>query len=411
MLVHAVVVGSDRASAHIHIGPQLGIADVAEVIHFAATGNGALFHLNEIADLAVIANCRSGPEVGKRSDCSVASHLGLVDHRVQHGDTVPKHRILQKAAGSQTAVVADLAGASQVRLSFDHHIATELAGFTQAAAVRIHKGDPLIHPVLFQALLQQGFALSQLAPVVDAVHFIGILHFQVHGPIEHANGVGEVQLALVVVSAQRRQHGRELAPVEAVDACIGEVVAALLLIAVAMLNDGAHQAIRSRKNAAIACGVVQSCRQQGHIGATAPVCGHQLIDGFGTQQRYVAIQHQQLPLKTLQWRQQLLHGMARAVLRILQDKFKPADGAQLLFNTIGLMANNQNSALWLQIAGAGQNPLHQRGASQWLQHLWQCTLHAGAFACGQNSDSEHEQQCETGGIYRMQALDSVYLFN
>ena len=45
--------------------------------------------------------------------------------------------------------------------------------------------------------------------------------------------------------------------------------------------------------------------------------------------------------------------MARAVLGLLQHKFQTADGAELLFHPFGLMANDQQAPLRLQIASAG----------------------------------------------------------
>jgi len=79
--------------------------------------------------------------------------------------------------------------------------------------------------------------LGELQTVVDAVDLISIGHLHMHGWTEHRHGVGEIQLALVVIGAQLRQHGRQLAPVEAIDARIGEVVGTLDFAAVAVLHD------------------------------------------------------------------------------------------------------------------------------------------------------------------------------
>ena len=93
-------------------------------------------------------------------------------------------------------------------LRFDHHITAELAALTQGAAGRVHKGDPLCHPVLPQPLLQHRFALRQLLTVVDPIDLIGISHFHMHGLGQHRHGVGEVELPLVVIGAELGQHLR-----------------------------------------------------------------------------------------------------------------------------------------------------------------------------------------------------------
>ena len=60
VFVHAVVIGGDRAGAHIHVLAQAGITDVAEVVHLATGPQAALFHFNEVADAAAIAHLCSG---------------------------------------------------------------------------------------------------------------------------------------------------------------------------------------------------------------------------------------------------------------------------------------------------------------------------------------------------------------
>jgi hypothetical protein len=92
------------------------------------------------------------------------------------------------------------------------------------------------------------------------------------------------------------------------------------------------------------------------------VRAHQCIDRFGSQEWNIAIQHQQLTLKTLEGRQQLLDGMARSVLRLLQHKFEPTIGAQLSFHTLSLMANNQKSAFWSEITSTREHTFHQGGS-------------------------------------------------
>ena len=177
-----------------------------------------------------------------------------------------------------------------------------------------------------QALLQHRFALGQLLAVVDAVHLIGIGDFQMHGQRQHRHGVRQVELPLIVVRAQPRQHLRQGSPVEAVDAGVGEIVAPLLLGAVAMFNDAAHLALAIGKHPSVARRVFQPSRQQRHICTAASMTAHQGINRLRPQQGNVAVEHQQFTLEPLHHRQQLLNCMAGAVLGLLQHKFQSADG-------------------------------------------------------------------------------------
>ena len=296
------------------------------MVDLAAGTHLAFLHLHKVADAATIGDVGRRTQMSKGSDGNAIAHRGLPDNGMQHGNVVAELGIFQQAAGSQAAVVADAAATAQMGLRFDHHIATEAAVFTEGAAAGVDEGDALRHPVVAQALLQDGFTLGELLAVVDAVHLIGIGDFNMHGQRQHRHGVRQVELPLVVVGAQLGQDLRQRLPVEAIDAGVGEVVAALLLGAVAMLNDGAHLAIAIDKHPAIARRVLQACRQQRDVGSALAVAMHQRFNRFRPEQGHVAVEHQQFTLKSLQHRQQLLHGMAGAVLGLLQHEFESADG-------------------------------------------------------------------------------------
>ena len=59
--------------------------------------------------------------------------------------------------------------------------------------------------------------------------------------------------------------------------------------------------------------------------------------------------------------QQLLDSMPSAILWLLQHKFQAAIGAELLFHTLRLMANDQQPALWRKVPGTGEHAFHQSG--------------------------------------------------
>ena len=396
MLVHPVVVGGDGSGPHVDLLPELGVADVAEVVHLGASPQLAFLHLHKVADAAAIADIGGRPQVSKGTDGNVIADVGLSHHGVHHTHVGPNRRVLDQAAGADPGVVADHATAAEVGLRFDHHIAAETAAFAEGAAFGINEGDPFIHPVVAQPLLQQGFALGQLPPVVDAVHLIGIGHLQVHGLRQHRHRVGEIELPLIVVGAELRQNVGQGCPVEAVDPGVGEVVAALLVRAIAMLNDAAHLALGIGEHTPVTGGILEPCRQQGDIGTAGPVLLHQCVDCFTSQQRYIAVEHEQFPFKALQRGDQLLHRMARAVLGLLQNKFQASERSQLLLHPFGLMPNDQQPPFRLQVAGTGEHPFHQGGSRQRLEHFRECALHAGAFSSGQYGYGKHAERGEDG---------------
>ena len=182
-------------------------------------------------------------------------------------------------------------------LGFHHHIAAEAGGLTKAAAGGIGEGDTLRHPVASQPILQGRLTFGQLQAIVDATDLRQIFHLQMAGGAEQGDGVGEVQLALVVVGAQFGQNGRQLLPVKAIDAGVGEVVAALFGTAVPVLDDAAHPVIPIAEDAAVTRGVWKAGRQQRHRGFAVAMFGQQGLQGLRAQQGHVAVEHQQFPLE------------------------------------------------------------------------------------------------------------------
>ena len=136
-----------------------------------------------------------------------------------------------------------------------------------------------------------------------------------------------------------------------------------------MLNDVAHLAVRIGENSAIAGWVGQTRRQQRDIGTTAAVSLHEGIDRCGPQERHITVENEKFSLESFHHWQELLHRVARAVLGRLQHKFQTVHVLQRLFDAFGLVTNDQQAALRLQVLGAGENPFHQRCPRQGLQHF------------------------------------------
>src|SRR5680860_410583 len=81
-LVHAIVVAGDCACTHVHAGTQRSIADVAQVVNFAALPQNGFFSFNKITHFGVGRQLCTRAQARKRSDLGVFTHAGLLDHAV-----------------------------------------------------------------------------------------------------------------------------------------------------------------------------------------------------------------------------------------------------------------------------------------------------------------------------------------
>ena len=299
MFAHAIEVGGDRAGADVHVGAEVGVAEVAQVVGLHAGGQAAVLHLHEVADAAIFAEYGLGAQLGEGTDQAAAGHLGIADHRVEHLHILGDFTVFDQAAGAEAAAVADHVCAAEMALGIHDHIAAEAGAIAEGAAGRIGEGDPLAHPVLAQPLLQAPFAGGELEAIVDAVDFVAVGHLQVGGVAEQGDGVGEVELALVVVGGELGENGGEASPVEAVDAGVGEGVGPLLGRAIAVFDDGADAALAIGEHAAVAGWIGEAGGEQGDGGAALTVLGQELREGFGAEQGHIAVQYQQLACEAM----------------------------------------------------------------------------------------------------------------
>ena len=357
----------------------------------------AVLDLNEIADAAVGGQVGAGPELGEGAHGAAGIDAHLTQHRIQHLNPFTQAAGLDQAARTDPAAIGNRVGPPEMALGFHHHIAAEAGGLTEAAAGGIGEGDTLRHPMAAQPILQGRLTFGQLQAIVDATDLRQIFHLQMAGGAEQGDGVGEVKLTLVVVGAQFGQNGRQLLPVKAIDAGVGEVVAALFGTAVPVLNDAAHPVIPITEDAAVTRGVWKAGRQQRHRSLAVAMFGQQGLQGLGAQQGHVAVEHQQFPLEVPQGTQQLLDGVAGAVLGGLQHKFQPCMAGQAGFHPLCLVAHQQQPALGGQRFATGQHSLHQGRTGNRLQHLGKLAFHAGALSGSQHRYGEHQQGQQLGG--------------
>ena len=357
----------------------------------------AVLHFHEIADAAVGLQHRARAQLGEGSNGAAGLQAHLAQHGEGHLHVLGQGAVFDQAAGPDAATIADHGIAAEVALGFHQHIPAEAGAVAEGAAGGIGEGDAFRHPVAPQAVLQNGLALGELQPVVDAVRFLPVLHLQLQGGLEHGHGVGEIELALVVVGGEARQHLRQAGPMEAVDAGVGEDLAALARGAVALFHDGRHPPLRIGEHPPVTGGIAQAGGEHGDARAASPVTLQQGREGFGAQQGHIAVEHQQIPLKALQGAQQLLHRMARAVLRLLWHEFQIVVGGEGRTHPLGLVPHDQDPPLGLQGLTTLEHPLHQGGARQGHEHLGQPALHARPLSSGQDGDGKHRADRQSRG--------------
>ena len=138
-----------------------------------------------------------------------------------------------------------------------------------------------------------GAELGQLNAVVRA------RALPVIGELEGAGGasgggrggedVGQVDLALIIVGAQRGQGGAQEVRVEGVDARVDFVDRGLLGGGVALLDDRGDRARGVADDATVAGGILDARGQDGDRVARALVGGDQLGQGVGRQEGNVAV--------------------------------------------------------------------------------------------------------------------------
>ncbi len=159
-----------------------------------------------------------------------------------------------------------------------------------------------------------------------------------------------------------------------------------------MFDDAAHVAVGVAHDAAIARGIGQHFGQHG--GALAARV-QQTLQRFGLHQRHVAVQHQRDVVLAVAFQQQrhgLLHGMTRALLRLLQHEVQVRLAFECLLDAFSAMADHHDDARGLQLARAVQHVRQHGFAGQRVQHFGKVGLHAFTQSGGKNHNIKHRFQ-------------------
>src|SRR5262249_47885977 len=72
-------VDGDRAGADVDVFADIGVTDVAEVMHLGASADAAGFDLRVVAQVSVVFNDCPGPKMTERADLDSSAHPGALE--------------------------------------------------------------------------------------------------------------------------------------------------------------------------------------------------------------------------------------------------------------------------------------------------------------------------------------------
>ena len=109
VFVHAVVVASDGAGADVAAAADLRVAEVGEVVGFAAAADGAVFHFHEVADVHFVGQVGIGAQAGEGADAGAVADAAVFEVREGLDNRVVADcRVFNHAVGADGYVVAEL---------------------------------------------------------------------------------------------------------------------------------------------------------------------------------------------------------------------------------------------------------------------------------------------------------------
>ncbi len=175
-----------------------------------------------------------------------------------------------------------------------------------------------------------------------------------------------------------------------------------------MFDDAAHVALGVTHDAAVAGGVRQHL---GQYRCARSARGQQALQRVRLHQRHIAIQHQGHVVLAIAFQQQqrhrLLHGVAGALLRLLQHEVQIGLAVERLFDAVGAMAHHDDDARRLQLARAVQHVGQHGLARQRVQHFGKVGLHAFAQSGGKDHYIKHKFQERLGRSSGLAAVSRV----
>ena len=204
VLVRAIVVAGNGAGAEVHPGPDIGVADVGEVIDLGAQSDDGLLDFDEVADMGTTDQVGPGPQPRVGSDAAVRADLGILQHAVfQDLDAVSDPDVAQHRVGADPDVVAEDHVAFDDDVDVDADVAAVAQVPAQIEARGVGQGDTGEQQLLGAVALIRPLQGRQLQTIVHAFGFhrvVRLRNVHRHAVVyRHFDHVGQVILALRIV--------------------------------------------------------------------------------------------------------------------------------------------------------------------------------------------------------------------
>ena len=221
----AVVVAGDRAGADVDLLADRRVAQIREVIGLGPAAEPRLLELDEIPDASVGFDLRPGPDVRERSDRRPRADGRVRDDRViENRHAVADRRVRQADVGVQPAAGANRRPPLKCRSRTDDRIRADRDAVVDGRAGRIFEGRSSQHDGAVLPGTHHCRDLGEIHAGVHAPQFRGVVEQKGFHPCFvpsiHADEVGQVVLALRVVSGQLVQRPEQRRKRERIDAAV-----------------------------------------------------------------------------------------------------------------------------------------------------------------------------------------------
>ena len=200
------------------------------------------------------------------------------------------------------------------------------------------------------------------------------------------NGIGQIEFAMLVVRFHLGQSGPKFLQREAINRGIDFVDFALLVGESGLFDNGGNGSFRFANDAPITRWVGDDGRKNGCRRVAIAMRRDQGFQSFRSNERSVAWEHER-DFRAAQRTLRDLHGVPRAVLRVLQDSGSPErldDGGHLL----RLMSHDNYGLARLERLTRADDMFDQRAPAGTVQNFGETGLKARALSGGEDDNGE-----------------------
>ena len=363
MLAVAVVVHGDGARADVAARPDVGIAEIGQVVGLGALGHARGLQFHEVADMDTVGHLRPRADARKRPDQHAPADAYALD----------------VAEGVDDGVGPDGHAGTEADVGPDPDIGAELRVGRQPDRAGIGHRDPARHRGGAQPLLQRLLGRGQFGARIDALE-LGLLARHgdrlVAGFTRHTDRVGEVEFALHIVVAEGAEQRRDQPAVDAHDAGIGEGDRSFCRVGVPALHDLDQLAVL-HDEPAVGRGIAGDEAQHAHRRPCPGAGRKQLAQAGRRHQRRIAEHDQDRPFVPVERLQGGPGRMSRSQWLALDHRRMGHEG---LGHLGGAGGDHADDARGLQRLCIGQYVGQHGAIGQGMQDLRQRRFHTGPGA-------------------------------